>query len=295
MSAIRIANPVYDVVFKYLLEDSKIAKLLLSAIIGEEIVELRFRPQERIAESDRRPLTVYRIDFSATIRTSDGLHKVVIIEIQKAKFAADLMRFRRYLGEHYRDRENSYRREMDGHEYGTPIVSIYFLGYPLDSIPEAIPVLRIQREYRDAATGAIIAARDPFIEGLTHDSVVIQIPHITGKRRSELEQLLLIFDQSSTEDNSHLLRIHENDVPAKYHPIIRRLQRAMEEPSVRDTMDVEDDYFDELDTIERRAQEAEERAVAADARAAEAEARAEAERKHSQSLLQELEALKKKV
>ena len=32
----RIANPIYDVVFKYLLEDNKIAKKLISLIIGEE-------------------------------------------------------------------------------------------------------------------------------------------------------------------------------------------------------------------------------------------------------------------
>ncbi|MCP4402531.1 MAG: hypothetical protein GY801_35150 [bacterium] len=35
-----IANPIYDVVFKYLLEDNEIAKLLISTIISEEVVEL---------------------------------------------------------------------------------------------------------------------------------------------------------------------------------------------------------------------------------------------------------------
>jgi len=29
-----IANPIYDVAFKYMLEDHKVAKLFLSAIIG---------------------------------------------------------------------------------------------------------------------------------------------------------------------------------------------------------------------------------------------------------------------
>ncbi|MEY4205136.1 MAG: hypothetical protein RL013_2840, partial [Bacteroidota bacterium] len=33
-----IANPLYDVVFKYLLEDIEIAKELLAAILGEDIV-----------------------------------------------------------------------------------------------------------------------------------------------------------------------------------------------------------------------------------------------------------------
>ena len=36
----KIANPIYDVVFKYLMEDSKIAKLLISTIIGEKILTL---------------------------------------------------------------------------------------------------------------------------------------------------------------------------------------------------------------------------------------------------------------
>jgi hypothetical protein len=43
---VEIANPIYDVVFKYLMRDEKVAKLLLSAIIGKEVVSLEFRPTE---------------------------------------------------------------------------------------------------------------------------------------------------------------------------------------------------------------------------------------------------------
>ncbi len=46
----RIANPIYDVVFKYLMEDRESAVLLLSEIIGEDIAELAFHPQESTAE-----------------------------------------------------------------------------------------------------------------------------------------------------------------------------------------------------------------------------------------------------
>ena len=49
----QIANPIYDVVFKYLMEDAKIAKLLISSIIGEEIETLDFRPQEFTADIDK--------------------------------------------------------------------------------------------------------------------------------------------------------------------------------------------------------------------------------------------------
>ena len=36
----KIANPIYDVVMKYLLEDNKLARLLLGAIIGAKIEKL---------------------------------------------------------------------------------------------------------------------------------------------------------------------------------------------------------------------------------------------------------------
>ena len=45
----QIANPIYDVVFKYLMDDNQIAKLMLSAIIGEEIIE-RGKHEELLAK-----------------------------------------------------------------------------------------------------------------------------------------------------------------------------------------------------------------------------------------------------
>ncbi|AEE51875.1 hypothetical protein [Haliscomenobacter hydrossis] len=51
-----VANPIYDVVFKFLLEDAKIAKLLLSSIIGEAIEELAFLPQEFVSDIDKEKI-----------------------------------------------------------------------------------------------------------------------------------------------------------------------------------------------------------------------------------------------
>lgn len=36
-----IANPIYDIVFKYMKEDDKVAKILLSALLKKEIVEIK--------------------------------------------------------------------------------------------------------------------------------------------------------------------------------------------------------------------------------------------------------------
>ena len=130
-----IANPIYDVVFKYLMSDSKIARLLISSIIAEEIIDIHFNPQERSTIIESHSLTVYRMDFCATIKTKDG-SKQILIEIQKAKFATDIMRFRKYLGDNYSHKENN----------AIPIISIYFLGY---SLGIEAPLIQVKRHYYD--------------------------------------------------------------------------------------------------------------------------------------------------
>ncbi len=97
----QIANPIYDVVFKFLMEDQDSAILLLSTIINETIESLDLLPQENVLHLQARSLTVYRLDFSAKIKTVEGSYKQVLIKIQKAKLPSDIMRFRRYLGEQY--------------------------------------------------------------------------------------------------------------------------------------------------------------------------------------------------
>jgi hypothetical protein len=64
-----IANPIYDVFFKYLMEDTALASRLISNIIGEEIVDLVVYPQETTLRAPNYYLSVIRLDFKATIRT----------------------------------------------------------------------------------------------------------------------------------------------------------------------------------------------------------------------------------
>jgi len=245
-----IANPIYDVVFKYLMDDSKIARLLISTIIGEEIISLDLLPQEKIVELEHRSLTVYRLDFSAKIQTPEG-YKNVLIEIQKAKFATDIMRFRRYLGEQYQKKENVYETIVMGKETkkAMPIISIYFLGHKLEHI--TVPIIKVQRQYYDVTTGEEIKAREEFIESLTHDSFIIQIPQLRQKYQTEVEQLLSVFDQKNATSDQHILNVKEQDFPEKYRPLIRRLQRAVAEPQVRETMDIEDEILEDLQDLER--------------------------------------------
>ncbi|MCU0287866.1 MAG: hypothetical protein MUF15_15925, partial [Acidobacteria bacterium] len=92
-----IANPIYDTVFKYLMENLDIAKGIISTIINEEIDYIEFSSQEKVYKKNEKLLTVYHLDFIAKIREKEGGgHKNVLIELQKANIPYDIMRFRKY-------------------------------------------------------------------------------------------------------------------------------------------------------------------------------------------------------
>jgi hypothetical protein len=309
-----IANPIYDSVFKYLMDDSKIAKLLISAIIGQKILKLEPRPQEYVVETSApgtlktiafkgraSSLTVYRLDFSAKIQTPEG-HKTVLIEIQKAKFHTDIMRFRRYLGNQYGSMDNTVVKKIGGRgrRQGIPIVSIYFIGHWLDHTKAS--VIGVNRVYKDLVTGELIDAKETFIESLTHDSFIVQIPALAQRRRTELERLLSVFDQSNAESDHHILNVSEEDFPAKYRPLIRRLQQAAVEPEIKQKMKIEDEILTELEDKEREIEtlaEALEIARQESESARDREARMEQEKQRAEQekarIAQENELLRKKL
>ena len=198
---------------------------------------------------------MYRLDFSATIKTADGL-KQVLIEIQKAKFATDIMRFRGYLGSQYSNKNNTKIGTINNHarRIGIPIIGIYFLGHKLDSTDASI--IGVNRTYTDMVTGELLTVRESFIESLTHDSYVIQIPNLVRKRRNDLEKLLSIFDQSTYVDaEHHILNIKEEDYPEKHRSLIRRLQSAILEPEMRKQMEIEDGILGEFEDMQRQIME----------------------------------------
>ena len=73
---ITIANPIYDVVFKKLMEDLVAARSLLSALLGEEVEILELLPQERtLAMPGTTDIRVMRFDYRATLRYKDKVKK----------------------------------------------------------------------------------------------------------------------------------------------------------------------------------------------------------------------------
>jgi hypothetical protein len=253
-----IANPIYDVVFKFMMEDNKVAKAFLSAIIQEEVLELdfasrehtvRITPEKKEAPREEASLcfTVCRFDFSARIALPGGGFKTVLIELQKAKLASDIMRFRRYLGLHYQNAENTHGSGDD--MKARQIYCIFLLGYDI-GIPER-PVIRVDCEAKDVATDEKTDASNEFIRSLHHRSWIVQIKQLKQYRRNSLEKLLSIFDQENRTGNHHILNVNEDDFPETYRSIIRRLRVAAESEDVQTEMEMEDDYLKELQEKER--------------------------------------------
>jgi hypothetical protein len=295
-----IANPIYDTAFKYMMEDNKVAKKFISTIIREDVVELELAAQEVKVKTDKG-LTVCHIDFVAKIAIDSGF-KTVIIELQKAKLATDIMRFRRYVGQHYQAPDNSYvdKEHRKEQQKARQIYCIFLLnhniGYP------NVPMLEVDLNVTDAATGKLLSsAKNEFIESLHHRSWIVQIPQLKAHRRNDIENLLSIFDQSHVPaSDKRTLDVNEEDFPEEYRDIVRRLLRAYATPEVRRSMEAEDDYLELIRDKERKAAASEAKAAAAEAKAdaavaalAEQATALATERAALTAALAELETLKK--
>ena len=198
-----IANPIYDVVFKRLMEDKRIAKFFIETLTGETIYDIDLKPQEFTYNDRMAGIAVYRLDFIATIKTANNDYKKVLIEIQKAKNSVDLMRFRNYLAEQYK-KEDEIVTESGKTKSALPIITIYLLGFKLNEIESS--VIKVNRIYTDLITNTIIKQKSDFIEKLTHDCYVVQIPRIQPKLQSKLEVLLTIFEQDYFTDDKEITK-----------------------------------------------------------------------------------------
>jgi hypothetical protein len=251
----KIANPIYDVVFKFMMEDEKVAKSFLSAIIGEEVLELDFSAQERTirkppkkSEKEEINLTVCRFDFSAKISLPCGGFKTVLIELQKAKFPSDIMRFRRYVGLHYKNPNNTYTVESE--KKARQIYCIFLLGYDI-GIP-GHPIIHFDIMATDDTTKEQLSvAGNEFVEGLHHRSWIVQLDQLKQRRRNDIEKLLSVFDPDNLTKNEHIMNVNEADFPEIYRPIIRRLRMAYEDEQIQIEMEMEDDYIEDILNRER--------------------------------------------
>ena len=237
-----LANPIYDTVFKYLMEDERIARTMLSALLKKKVVKVEQRPHEYV-NTTRNNISMFRIDFGATIREEDGHEHLVLIELQKTWLETETLRFRQYLGAQCNRKENIVEESKDKH--ALPMVAVYILGHRVGDIDA--PVIYVNHHTYDY-DGNLLKSKEPnpFVESLTHNSIIVQIPLLHGRVNNRLEKVLSVFDQSNaTQSNKQTIEINDDeyagDTEMEY--IVKRLLSAASNPDVRQEMNVEDEFF----------------------------------------------------
>ena len=246
---VSVANPIYDSVFKFLMEDERVAKTILSALLKKNVVNVKMRPHE-YSNTTRDNLSMFRIDFAATIKEQDGNEHLVLIELQKTWLETETLRFRQYLGAQYSNRDNI--RQNDDKGYAIPMVAVYLLGHRVGDIEE--PVIYVNHKSYDYNGNEVTKGLpDPFVESLVHNSILVQIPLLRGQINNHLEKVLSVFDQTRMSgDNTQVLKIdesgYEDDADMMY--ILHRLTAAAADAMMRQDMNVEDEYFSAIEDRE---------------------------------------------
>lgn len=243
---VHIANPIYDSVFKYLMEDERIAKTILSALLKKDVVSISARPHE-YANETRDKISMFRIDFAANIREADGKEHLILVELQKTWLETETLRFRQYLGAQYSNKRNIDRNSREG--YAIPLVTIYLLGHRVGDIEE--PVVYVNHQSYDYYGNVVTKGMpDPFIESLVHNSIIVQIPLLHGQINNRLDKVLSVFDQSKADaDDPHVLSLDEKDYEGddSMEYIVHRLTEAAADADMRQDMNVEDEYYSAIE------------------------------------------------
>ena len=240
---ISVANPIYDSVFKFLMDDERIAKTVLSALLKKEVLSVEMRKHEH-PNITRDKLSMFRIDFAARVRENDGSTQLILIELQKTWLDTETLRFRRYLAAQYNAEENI-QKQGENKGYALPMVAVYLLGHRVGDIDK--PVVYVGHKALDYDGKEVKnGEKDPFISSLIHDSIIVQIPLLHGKINNRLDKVLSVFDQSQrTEESQQIINLEENlykDDPEMMQ-IIHRLSLATMSAEVRQEMNDEDEFF----------------------------------------------------
>ena len=264
-----LANPIYDSVFKFLMEDERVARTVLTALLKKEVVSVEMRRHEH-PNVTRNEISMFRIDFAARVREDDGSVRLILIELQKTWLDTETLRFRQYLAAQYNAEENIVKEEGN-RSHALPMVAVYLLGHRVGEVEEPVVyVNHVARNYDGEEVKEGMS--DPFIGSLVHDSIIVQLPLLQGKINNRLYKVLSVFDQHNRDrGNRHYVKLdernYEGDQDMMY--LIHRLAQATVDADLREDMKEEDLYFSEIENRDTLIMEAKKNLAEKDSQLAE--------------------------
>jgi hypothetical protein len=296
----KLLNPLYDTVFKYLLEDLEVAKTIIEAIIKKQVIELTPAPQESTdikLQIKHIAIGMIRQDYVAIIKTIDEagneIAEKVMIEIQKSPFIPEIGRFRNYLADKYRRKS-----AVDGEEKYIPIKTIYLIEDVFN--PKLPAVLGRKGIYIDELENTpYIGERDKVVELFNHDSWFIQTELLPEEFKDELYYVLSIFAPNFRKSpKDRYIDIQDEELLIKKHRImeriLRRLQAATQDREVNTALEIEIDYEKYLEKIIQNSEQAQKREEEAKQREEEAKQREEEAKQREEEAKQREEEAKQR-
>ena len=125
------------------------------------------------------------------------------------------------------------------------MIAVYLLGHRVGKIEE--PVIYVNHKAYDYNGKELKdSEKEPFVESLIHNSIIVQIPLLRGQVNNKLDKVLSIFDQTKKDElDNQVLNIDEASYTddADMMHIIHRLTAAAADSEMRQDMNVEDEYF----------------------------------------------------
>ena len=298
MALIKIVNPIYDLVFKYLMDNNRIAKKIVSSVIDMDVLELEVQANDSTYINEQFGLQLLRYDFKAKVQTKEGI-KTILIEVQKSNSIDPILRFRKYLGQAYMSSEIQINEKGEEEKVAHPIISIYFLGYKMPEYP--YPAILIDNAVIDVSTGEAIKTKNDFVRLLTHRCYILQPRRPISHRVTALDKLLNLFYQSNETTANPILEIEEDEYQDEtvLMEMIRSLHTLTQDEKMLKSMDLEEEVLTVIDKKDKMISEVtrdleEERRQKEDERRQKEEERRqkEDERKQKEEALKELELLR---
>ncbi len=292
-----IINPLYDAAFKFLMDDNLSAQYMLSALLKKEVVAVTMLNRELPSEhEDNQKIKLYRLDFAAVVQLEDGTQQKVLIEIQKTSANTEIHRFRKYLGLQYINEDNLVKSHNGKNRYALPMITIYILGHQLDDLSQ--PVTYVNRGYFDYEDNAV-SEKSAFVESLSHDTIIVQVPLLDSKNATRVDRLLLLFDQTRRAYSAQVLELSFSEEELSANPkiktIIDRLSRALNKPDLVLRMDLEDQVLYDLENKDLEIMEMKSKLEEQAQRLGEKEHQLEEQNQQLEEQNQQLEEQKQKI
>ncbi len=255
------------------MEDPESALIVISTLINEKIKKIKLEPITHAEKKQKNAntkvkdpktdddISLFHLDFTATVALPDGSEELIMIELQKASEPEDIFRFKRYISKNF---QNKQEREITDPE----TQAIKTVNKPIRLIPIFILNFRIENEINDLLikTSRIkegifkcrqLQKHNEFIDNLIYDIWVVQLPNLHkineedyryDEYKEKLFTLLKLFDQKSkVKNNEHRLRLMRKFFPGFLDHVLERLQSAdINNANLEEKMFAEDEYLKAL-------------------------------------------------